>query len=38
MKTLIANAILTIVGASGAVLLLVVVVHTASQMVAGTGG
>ena len=38
MKTLIANAILTIVGASGAILLLVVVVHTASEMIAGSGG
>jgi hypothetical protein len=38
MKTLIANAILTIVGASGAIFLLMVAVHTFEQIVEGMGG
>ncbi len=38
MKSLVANAILTIVGASGAIFLLMVAVHTLEKIVEGMGG
>jgi hypothetical protein len=38
MKSLIANAILTIVGGTGAIFILVVALHTAEKILAGTGG
>ena len=38
MKTLISNAILTLVGATGAGFLLWVAVHTAQKVIEGSGG
>jgi hypothetical protein len=38
MKTLFANALLTVVGGMGAILLLMVVVHTLQKIAEGTGG
>ena len=38
MKTLFANALLTIVGATGAIFLLMVAVHTMQMVIEGSGG
>jgi len=38
MKTLFANALLTVVGGTGAIFLLVVVVHTMQKIAEGSGG
>ncbi len=38
MKTLIANAILTVFGATGAIFILMVALHTFEQISQGTGG
>lgn len=38
MKTLIANAILTLCGATGAIFILLVAAHTIEQIMQGAGG